>query len=97
MPLPEIYGINQLMEPKKTVGEHFEALFGRKLSEFQRNHFDDINKELQELDILTCCGQSCKHAIDATKILLAQLDTHPHVVDNILKGLVAHLEVVYYG
>lgn len=42
-------------------------------------------------------GLQCRDAIRRTWELLRTLDTHPDVVEPILRGLLAALEIMYFG
>lgn len=52
---------------------------------------------LKECTMDTYCGQECKKIIDTARVLLDMCDTHPHVVDNIHRGVTAAVETICFG
>lgn len=72
------------------VAEYWEIVFHKSIPAPHAEHYTEYTMD-------THCGQVCKVIIDQAALLLAICDTHPHVVDNILKGTEAACSVVCFG
>lgn len=70
-----------------TVSEYFKKQLGR----------NPEDATLSGLSINSPCGKDCVKVIDAAKNLLAVADPHPDVVNPILKGTNAAVEVFWRG